>query len=87
MRIKSIDIKNFRSYYGANNHFELSDGLTLILGDNGDGKTTFFEALEWLFDTTSERACISNVSEMRKSKLGTVVKRIKLYNELIANVI
>ena len=47
MRIKSIDIKNFRSYYGANNHFELSDGLTL----------------------------------------GTVVKRIKLYNELIANVI
>ncbi|MFR5965878.1 MAG: AAA family ATPase [Alistipes putredinis] len=41
MRIKSIDIKNFRSYYGENNHFEFSDGLTLILGDNGDGKTTF----------------------------------------------
>lgn len=69
MRIKSIDIKNFRSYYGDNNHFEFSDGLTLILGDNGDGKTTFFEALEWLFDTTLERANISNVSEMRKSKL------------------
>lgn len=69
MRIKSIDIKNFRSYYGENNHFEFSDGLTLILGDNGDGKTTFFEALEWLFDTTLERANISNVSEMRKSKL------------------
>ena len=69
MRIKSIDIKNFRSYYGENNHFEFSDGLTLILGDNGDGKTTFFEALEWLFDTTSERANLSNVSEMRKSKL------------------
>lgn len=28
-----------------------------------------FEALEWLFDTTSERANLSNVSEMRKSKL------------------
>ena len=69
MRIKSIDIKNFRSYYGENNHFEFSDGLTLILGDNGDGKTTFFEALEWLFDTTLERANISNVSEMRKCKL------------------
>ena len=69
MRIKSINIKNFRSYYGENNHFEFSDGLTLILGDNGDGKTTFFEALEWLFDTTSERANLSNVSEMRKSKL------------------
>ncbi len=69
MRIKSVNIKNFRSYYGDNNHFEFSEGLTLILGDNGDGKTTFFEALEWLFATTSERTNLSNVSEMRKSKL------------------
>lgn len=45
MIIKEIRIKNFRSYYGDNNIFEFSDGLTLILGDNGDGKTTFFDAL------------------------------------------
>ena len=41
MILKELRIKNFRSYYGDNNHFEFSDGLTLILGDNGDGKTTF----------------------------------------------
>ena len=69
MIIKEIRIKNFRSYYGDNNHFEFSDGLTLILGDNGDGKTTFFEALQWLFNTTNDRGSMDNVSEMRKSKL------------------
>jgi len=69
MIIKEIRIKNFRSYYGDNNHFEFSDGLTLILGDNGDGKTTFFEALQWLFNTTIDRGSLDNVSEMRKSKL------------------
>lgn len=71
MIIKEIRIKNFRSYYGDNNLFEFSDGLTLILGDNGDGKTTFFEALEWLFKTEIDRGNqeLENVSEMRKSKL------------------
>ena len=69
MIIKEVRIKNFRSYYGDNNHFEFSDGLTLILGDNGDGKTTFFEALQWLLDTTIDRGSMDNVSEMRKSKL------------------
>ena len=71
MIIKEIRIKNFRSYYGDNNLFEFSDGLTLILGDNGDGKTTFFEALEWLFKTELDRGNkeLENVSEMRKSKL------------------
>ena len=55
MIIKEIKIKNFRSYYGDDNVFKFSKGLTLILGDNGDGKTTFFEALQWLFNTTEDR--------------------------------
>lgn len=50
MIIKKIEIQNFRSYY-KDNLFELSDGLNLIIGSNGDGKTTFYEALEWLFRT------------------------------------
>ena len=68
MIIKEISIRNFRSYYGENK-FEFSDGLTLVIGDNGDGKTTFFEALQWLFNTTTENNSIDNASEMRKSKL------------------
>lgn len=50
MIIQKIEIQNFRSYY-MDNSFELSDGLNLIIGSNGDGKTTFYEALEWLFRT------------------------------------
>lgn len=69
MIIKTIVITNFRSYYGENT-FELSKGLTLIIGGNGDGKTTFFEALEWLLNTSLEIKELSNVSEMRKSELA-----------------
>ena len=50
MIIKSIEIQNFRSYY-KDNGFEFSNRLNLIIGSNGDGKTTFYEALEWLFRT------------------------------------
>ena len=68
MIIKDIIIKNFRSYYGENK-FSFSNGLTLVIGDNGDGKTTFFEALQWLFTTMVDNNSIDNASEMRKSKL------------------
>lgn len=68
MRIKQITIKNFRCYYGENK-FDISDGLTLIIGDNADGKTTFFEALEWLFRGQTEDRKESHISEMRKQEL------------------
>lgn len=50
MIIQKIEIQNFRSYY-KENIFELINGFNLIIGSNGDGKTTFYEALEWLFRT------------------------------------
>ena len=50
MIIKKVEIQNFRSYYKENS-FELIDGFNLIIGSNGDGKTTFYEALKWLFRT------------------------------------
>lgn len=68
MILKDIRIKNFRSYYDEN-LFKLSEGLTLIIGGNGDGKTTFFEALEWLFNTSTDDIKESNISAKRKSEL------------------
>ena len=50
MIIKNITIENFRSYYKESS-IDIGNGLTLIIGSNGDGKTTLFEAIEWLFDT------------------------------------
>ena len=74
MIIRRIEIENFRSYYGNENIFEFGDGLTLIIGDNGDGKSTFFEALQWLLDISNtdevqKNRALDNFSEMRKSKL------------------
>jgi DNA sulfur modification protein DndD len=48
MIIKKIIIENYLCYFGVK-EFELSNGLNIILGENGEGKTKFFEALEWLF--------------------------------------
>lgn len=49
MIIKGVTIQNFMCYYGTN-VFDLLNGLNLVLGDNGGGKTKFFESFEWLFD-------------------------------------
>ena len=51
MIIKKLTICNFRSYYDVK-EFVFSDKLNLILGSNGDGKTTFFEALNWVLTPT-----------------------------------
>lgn len=71
MIFKRLLIKNFRSYYGDNEFVFREKGLTLIVGGNGDGKTTFFEALQWLFDTTmlTQATSLVNFSEMRKSEM------------------
>lgn len=53
MVIKKLHIENFLCYYDKST-FELSDGLNIILGENGEGKTKFFEAIEWLFNEESD---------------------------------
>ena len=59
MVIKKIEIYNFRIFY-KENVFEFINGLNLILGWHGDGKTTFFDALEWLFRTDGTRTTETN---------------------------
>lgn len=50
MIIKRLFIKNFRSYYGEK-VFDFSDHLNLIIGSNGDGKSTLFDAINWVLTT------------------------------------
>lgn len=70
MIIKNITIENFRSYYRENS-IDIGNGLTLIIGANGDGKTTFYEALEWLFDTVGNMPKVDTkyISKKRSSEL------------------
>lgn len=71
MIINKLTIKNFRSYYGEQS-FEFSDRLNLILGANGDGKTTLFDAIKWVFSTdgrNSDMTASSLVSQKFFSSL------------------
>jgi DNA sulfur modification protein DndD len=49
MIIKKIIIENYLCYVGTK-EFELSPGLNIVLGENGEGKTKLFEAIEWLLN-------------------------------------
>ena len=49
MIIRKLQIENYLCYFDSKT-FELSDGLNIILGENGEGKTKFFEAIDWLFN-------------------------------------
>jgi DNA sulfur modification protein DndD len=63
MIINKVTIENFLCYYGVK-EFEFSKGLNIILGENGEGKTKFFDAVEWLLNTTN----ISNENTLVSQK-------------------
>lgn len=72
MIITKLTIFNFRSYYGKK-VFEFSNHLNLILGSNGDGKTTFFDALNWVltpdYAPKSESDELPEVSSLVSAKM------------------
>ncbi len=79
MIITKLVIYNFRSYYGKK-EFKFSPNLNLILGSNGDGKTTFFEALNWVLtpdyaprseaDRLPEESSLVSAKMFRELKAG-----------------
>lgn len=50
MIIKSISVENFQCYSGTleDNTFEFREGLNVIIGDNGSGKSKLYDAFYWL---------------------------------------
>ena len=50
MKIKSIEIENFRQFKGNQViEFDTDGKITVILGDNGTGKTTLAQFFNWVF--------------------------------------
>lgn len=69
MIIRKIQIDNYLCYFDSNT-FELSEGLNIILGENGEGKTKFFEAVDWLFNGEN-RELDMLVSQKKLSETAT----------------
>lgn len=51
MLLKSIELKNFRQFVDEKMDFSVDDhkNVTIIIGENGTGKTTFAQAFFWCF--------------------------------------
>lgn len=46
MKFDKITLINFRNYRGRQT-FELNNEITILYGDNGNGKSSFFDGIEW----------------------------------------
>ncbi len=49
MLINKISISNFLCYYGSDNQFAFVEGLNIVLGANGYGKSKLYDAFQWVF--------------------------------------
>ena len=75
MYLQKLTIYNFRSYYGKK-EFTFTKHLNLILGSNGDGKSTFFDALTWVL--TPDYALKKDEEKLEDSSLVSA----KMFREL-----
>ena len=61
---------NYLCYYDSNT-FELLEGLNIILGENGEGKTKFFEAVDWLFNgENKELDMLVSAKKLNETEIG-----------------
>lgn len=65
MKIKTIEIKNFRGFPGpAIYKFQLDGNNLLLYGENGSGKSSLFHALDQLFDADPSAKPFSEMAHL-----------------------
>lgn len=69
MILTSIELNNFMCYSGTKNRFDFKEGINVIIGDNGYGKSKLFDAFYWvMYDecfNTSQKA-FRSTSQLKK---------------------
>lgn len=77
MKIHSIELHNFLCYYGnKKNKINFTDGLNLILGANGYGKSKLYDAFQWVFKNgISDEANTGRLKNTEQIKKGLISDR------------
>ena len=85
MLLKSIELENFRQFVNEKIDFSTdpNQNVTLIIGDNGTGKTTFEQAFFWCFygeTSFSDKNLLNKTvsKEILPNKIKTVKVKLKL---------
>ncbi|MFK3957885.1 AAA family ATPase [Guptibacillus hwajinpoensis] len=80
MKFDKITLKNFRNYRG-NQTFELNNEITILFGDNGNGKSSFFDGIEWCLT-----GIITRFSENKVPKEVIANKNIELGEDCVVEI-
>lgn len=65
MLLTSIELNNFMCYSGTGNRFDFTEGINVIIGDNGYGKSKLYDGFYWVmfdqcFDTSTKKFSPTN---------------------------
>ena len=82
MKIQKIIIENFQPYYGDDNILEFGDGLNLVLGEGGKGKSKLFNAFYWVL---FGRIYITEIGWVDTNSLPLNIKNIRLQRHEFIN--
>jgi len=72
MKLKSLKLENFRQH--EDSYIDFSDGITVINGTNGSGKTTILEAISWAIYGTEAARGNKDTIKFNKAKAKAKVR-------------
>jgi|GEM_PF-2091379 len=90
MKINAIKLTNFLCYSGEDNEIRFDEGLNLIIGANGYGKTKLYDAFHWVFFDwiTDQKGNSKYTADLKKdliskkaletTKSGTVLCKVEI---------
>ena len=79
MQLETLETRNFRNTYGK---MAFSDGLSILIGDNGQGKTNFLEAVAILATTRSFRTTKLQETVRFDEETAVIVGNVKISGEI-----
>ena len=70
MILEEVILENVQCYYGKKT-FRFTNGLNIVLSENGEGKTKFIEAFEWLFNgEESKLESLVSAKKLHETNIG-----------------